>query len=115
MFMNCTSLTTPPTLSVTTLANSCYNSMFYGCTSLTTAPTLPASTLVSNCYTSMFELCSNLNNVTCLATDISADNCTMRWLADVKNTGTFTKAASMSDWTTGISGIPTNWTIQNAS
>lgn len=34
MFRGCTSLTQAPTLSATTLANYCYNSMFRGCTSL---------------------------------------------------------------------------------
>ena len=113
MFKGCTNLTTAPELHATTLATSCYSNMFYGCTSLTTAPVLPATTLVSNCYNSMFYGCTNLNSITCLATDISASNCTREWVYKVAASGTFTKAASMENWTTGANGIPTNWTVEN--
>ena len=115
MFSGCTSLTTAPALPATTLANYCYLSMFAGCTSLTTAPALPATTLVTQCYSHMFSGCTNLNSVTCLATNISASSCTHNWLYNVSVTGTFTKAASMNDWTTGASGIPSGWTVVNAS
>ena len=115
MFRDCTSLTTAPALPATTLANFCYAMMFYGCTSLTTAPVLTATTLTRACYLDMFRHCTNLNSVTCLATDISAHNCVSNWLEDVSETGTFTKAASMNDWTTGDSGIPSGWNIINAS
>jgi len=113
MFFGCTSLETAPTLPAETLQNSCYGSMFYGCTSLETAPTLPAETLTISCYESMFEQCYNLNSVTCLATDITASNCTMRWLADVSSTGTFTRN-SYQAWGRGVSGVPENWTLQSA-
>ena len=114
MFRNCTSLTAAPELPATTLANYCYQEMFYGCTSLTTAPKLPAKTLVKSCYYEMFKGCSSLKSVTCLATNISASNCTENWLKKVASKGTFTKAATMKDWTTGISGIPSKWTQVNA-
>ena len=115
MFSGCRSLTTAPALPATTLAQSCYNSMFRECTSLTTAPDLPATTLANFCYYEMFNGCYHLNSVTCLATDISASQCTYNWLNGVSATGTFTKAASMNDWTTGASGIPSGWTTVNAS
>ena len=111
MFQGCESLTTAPELPATTLKPSCYYYMFSGCTSLTTAPVLPATTLAKNCYYRMFKDCTNLNSVTCLATDISASYCTSDWLNGVAATGTFTKAASMNDWTTGASGIPSGWTV----
>ena len=114
MFNGCTSLTTAPALSATTLATQCYGYMFYDCISLTTAPVLPATTLVEKCYIQMFMYCSNLNYIKCLATDISASDCTYFWTYGVSATGTFVKDANMSDWTTGVSGIPTNWTVQNA-
>jgi hypothetical protein len=115
MFLNCTGLTTAPTiLPATTLVADCYRSMFDGCTELTTAPILPATTLQSYCYSCMFDGCTKLNNVTCLATNISADDCTYRWLNGVAATGTFTKAESMTGWTTGVSGIPSGWTVKNA-
>lgn len=106
-------LTSAPNLPSTRLAEGCYSSMFSGCTSLTTAPALPATTLVSNCYQAMFSSCTSLNEVTCLATDISAGNCTSSWLYGVSQTGTFTKAAGMNDWTTGDSGIPEGWTVES--
>lgn len=114
MFGECTSLTQAPTLPVTTLATGCYENMFTNCTSLTTAPELPATTLAERCYESMFDGCTSLNYVKCLATDISASSCTLRWLKDVSSTGVFVKDVNMSSWTTGESGIPTGWTVQNA-
>ena len=116
MFSNCTSLTTAPELPATTLAENCYNSMFQRCTSLTTAPVLPATTLASYCYSTMFQNCTNLNYIKCLATDVSASYCTRYWVLGVQTaSGTFVKNSSMTSWTRGTSGIPTNWTVQDAS
>ena len=113
MFQNCTSLTTAPELPATTLANYCYQSMFENCTSLTTAPELSATTLADYCYQAMFRGCTNLNSITCLATDISATYCTRNWVSNVATSGTFVKAASMSNWTTGTSGIPSGWIVED--
>ena len=115
MFNGCSSLTTAPELPATTLSESCYALMFSGCTSLTTAPELPATTLAESCYSYMFQGCTSLNSVTCLATDISASSCTNWWLHNVAQTGTFYKAASMDDWTEGVSGIPSGWTVESVS
>ena len=115
MFYNCTSLTDAPELPATTLADWCYDGMFINCTSLTTAPELPATTLAESCYGGMFYGCTNLNSITCLATNIPATNCTLDWVNGVSANGTFVKAASMTGWTTGVSGIPNGWTVQNAS
>ena len=116
MFNGCTSLTTVPSnlLPVTTLKTHCYDSMFNGCTSLTIAPELPATTLVDYCYQNMFNGCTSLNYIKCLATDISANRCTNYWVSGVASTGTFVKNPNMTSWTTGINGIPTNWTVQDA-
>jgi hypothetical protein len=111
MFDGCTNLTTPPQLPATTLKRACYAQMFQDCTSLTTAPELPSTTLADGCYSYMFRGCTNLNSITCLATDISATRCTNNWVSGVAANGTFTKAASMSSWTTGASGIPSGWTV----
>lgn len=113
MFKACTSLTTAPaTLPATTLANSCYKGMFYGCTSLTNAPVLPAPTLTDDCYCQMFFQCSSLSAVTCLATSISEINI-YRWLYGVAANGTFTKTSGMTSWGTGVSGIPSGWTVKD--
>jgi hypothetical protein len=89
--------------------------MFYGCTSLTTAPQLPATTLVQSCYQNMFSNCTSLNSITCLATAKSISYYTNGWVSGVAASGTFTKAASMSSWTTGASGIPSGWTVVDYS
>ena len=141
MFRDCTSLTTTPELPATTLANNCYRNMFtrcsslvmaselpattldvesyrgmfLNCTSLTTAPELPATTLANGCYSNMFKGCSNLSSITMLATDISASSCLSSWVQSVAASGTFTKAASMTTLPTGNNGIPTGWTVQDAS
>ena len=113
MFYGCTSLVKAPALPATTLAKSCYYAMFNECYSLIKTPVLPATTLVEECYYGMFSQCLLLNNVICLATDISATNCISAWLGYVSNTGTFTKNASMNDWPSGGSGIPSGWTVQD--
>ena len=115
MFNGCTGLTTAPELPATTLTNSCYGGMFSGCTGLTTAPELPATTLAYSCYQNMFDGCSSLNYIKCLATTISATSCLSDWVSGVASIGTFVKAANMTSWTTGTSGIPSGWTIETAT
>ncbi len=140
MFVNCTALTTAPNLPATTIADGCYNtmfkgctalvnvpsilpaetlaascysSMFYGCSSLVSAPILPAKTLEYFCYNQMFIYCSSLKEVTSLAIDINATNCLKYWLRYVSAEGTFTKDPEMSSWPTGVSGIPSGWTVED--
>ena len=113
MFWYCGRLTTAPSLPAATLSVQCYRYMFSGCTALTTAPELPAATLAEKCYRVMFNGCSLINNITCLATNNSAASCTASWVGGVAASGTFTKAASMSGWGTGISAIPSGWTVQD--
>ena len=118
MFSDCAKLTTAPELPAETLATSCYGGMFIGCSELTTAPELPAPTLVEACYNQMFYDCSSLNSVTCLATSGFDQSYVLHnWLKGVSTTGTFTKSSSTSPspaWTSGISGIPTDWTVNSA-
>lgn len=115
MFRGCTSLTTAPSLPATTLTTYCYDSMFRDCTALTTAPDLPAATLVQACYQRMFQGCSSLNYIKCLATNISANYCVREWVNNIAASGTFIKDAEMASWPTGYSGIPSNWTVQDAA
>lgn len=139
MFRGCSSLATAPALPATTLARDCYSGMFRSCKSLATAPILPASETLHGCYWFMFSgcyslttvptilattlksfscsgmlgYCRKLNYIKCLATEIEK-NSTGSWVAGIASTGTFVKAASMNDWTTGDSGIPTGWTVIDA-
>lgn len=114
MLSKCTSLTTAPALPATTLSQECYSCMFDGSTSLVAAPELPATTLVTFCYYAMFNGCTSLNYIKCLATNISASYSTYVWVQNVASSGTFVKASSAS-WGTGNNGIPSNWTVQNAT
>lgn len=75
LFIDCTSLTTPPMLPSTTLASNCYEYMFNGCTSLTEAPELPATTLAGYCYSHMFSNCTSLTQAPKLPANTLADYC----------------------------------------
>lgn len=114
MFNNCTGLTTAPELPATTLETYCYCNMFAYCTSLRTAPKLPAAVLKTSCYYYMFYECRHISRIECLATDTSASTCIRNWVNGVAATGTFVKNPSMSSWGSGVSGIPSGWTVIDA-
>ena len=114
IFYNCTSLVAAPELSAIELAYGCYMNMFHSCKSLTTAPELPATELADGCYWQTFYGCTNLNHIECLATDKSKYSPTHQWVNGVAETGTFIKHPNMTSWSTGTSGIPSGWTIENA-
>ena len=117
MFAGCSNLTdTPVELPALTLAPGCYSNMFERCGQISEAPHLPATELVTECYASMFSGCNDLYQVTCLATTINGTDCTTDWLDGVSNNNpfgepTFTKAKGVDWWTTGPSGIPDGWTV----
>lgn len=98
-------------LPATTLANNCYSNMF-SYTALTTAPDLPATILAKSCYDSIFLSCTNLNYIKMLATDISASGCLNDWVGGVASRGTFVKNKNATWNVTGVSGVPSGWTIQ---
>ena len=115
MFRNCTSLVKAPALPATVTRSTVYENMFAGCTSLETAPELPASSLASYCYQGMFNGCSNLKYIKCLATyGIDSAYSTNGWVSGVASTGTFVKDQN-ANWPTGNNGIPSGWTIIDAS
>ena len=115
MFESCHKLTVAPVLPATTLTYDCYRRMFYSCDLLTTAPELPATTLSDGCYREMFSNCTKINYIKCLATDIHAPDSLTSWVEFVASTGTFIKNPNMTNWPTGTSGIPSGWTVQDAS
>ena len=111
LFSWCTTLEKAPVLPATTLAQGCYWYMFEKC-AISTAPDLNAEALANECYGHMFENCSNLNYIKCLAKNgFNNTNVLANWVTGVCATGTFIKKGNTS-WTTGASGIPTNWTIR---
>ena len=117
MFANCTGLTDASelVLPATTLTKKCYYGMFQGCTKLTTAPDLLATTIsgVGSCYHYMFSGCTKLNYIKCLAYYPNTLSMT-GWVTGVASSGTFVKNPSTT-WSTGVNGIPTNWTVVNNS
>ena len=115
MFRGCSKITAGPKILATSTSANSHIQMFYECTSLVKTPDLLPATLSNYCYSNMFKGCTSLSSITCLATNISATSCTSTWVDGVASSGTFTKASSMSSWTTGTSGIPTNWTVKNMS
>ena len=115
MFQNCTSLTIAPELPATTLASGCYLDMFEYCTNLTTAPELPATTLASGCYNAMFADCTSLNYIKAMFTTTPSATYTSDWVRNVAASGTFVKNSTATWNVTGVNGIPTGWTVQNAS
>lgn len=62
----------------------------------------------------MFANCERLNFIKCLATNIRSTYCTDGWLKGVSTSGTFVKAKDMTSWGSGASGIPTDWTVEDA-
>ena len=115
MFRYCTSLTQAQTiLPATILASGCYENMFNGCTSLTTAPELPATTLARSCYESMFNGCSSLNYIKAMFTTTPTTTYTTNWVQGVASTGTFVKNSAATWDVSGVNGIPSGWTVQEA-
>ena len=100
-------------LSADEIGDSACLQMFYLCPRIGISPVLKIKTLGNNCYKNMFNGCTDLNYIKCLATDISATDCTYDWVSGVSATGTFVKSANMSGWTTGVSGIPAGWTVED--
>lgn len=116
MFYGCSSLGYAPALPATSVGNYGYSGMFRGCTSLVQAPDLLLATLNRQyCYYQMFYGCSSLNYIKCLATTISGTGATSNWVNGVAASGTFVKDSNMSSWSTGNSGIPSGWTVIDAS
>lgn len=122
MFEGCTGLTTAPELPATDINGSageaCYCDMFKDCISLTTAPDLPGNIIGSAnlCYSGMFSGCTNLQYIKCLTLGMgSATSPTFEWVSGVASTGTFVKHPNATWWETGISGIPTGWTVVDNS
>lgn len=112
MFSKCSNLSVAPVLPATTLAMACYYYMFEEC-AFEKAPDLLAETLVQQCYYAMFTGCTSLNYIKCMATNISASQCKANWVAGVAPSGTFVKSdsVSVSTWSRGANGIPTNWLV----
>lgn len=112
MFVSCSNLVYGPELPATTLATYCYSFMFQSCKSLVTAPILPAKTLYSNCYNRMFIDCSSLNYIEAYFLTTPGTSYTTNWVSGVASSGTFVKNSAATWNKTGVSGIPSRWTVE---
>lgn len=128
MFSGCTSLSNIPytnMLPATNLDDECYTKMFAYCTSLTTAPYMgdiscwAPFTGSEGMLQLMFYNCSSLNYVRCLAngntTQAESGNSAFKfWLSGVSPTGTFVEKPGAT-WPRHNSGIPSGWTVIDAT
>lgn len=114
MFNNCLNLVTAPELPATTLEYNCYKDMFNGCRNLTAAPELPAITLVLGCYNGMFSSCKKLSYIKAMFTTTPTSSYTQRWVAEIKDSGTFVKNSAATWNVTGNNGVPAGWTVETA-
>ena len=138
MFYYCTSLTTAAAINSLTVGNhgcntmyygcvnlveaqdilpmfisgaSCYYSMFALCSSLKKAPVLPQEILRISCYSQMFYKCSSLNYIKAMTTTPLDGSYSKEWVNGVASTGTFIKNKNATWNNTGVSGIPSGWTV----
>ena len=107
MFAGCTSLTSAPALVATTLAPYCYFAMFYGCISLSSGPFLPATTLANWSYGSMFFNCENLTSISSNFNSWSPSSATKYWVTGIETIGDFYNPNISLIF--GNDNIPQNW------
>ena len=123
MFKGCTSLINPPSVLPAervlgrSVSQGAYQSMFEGCTALTHSPQILCDTIEWCGCKKMFYGCTSLSAITCTALTINRPTSpesyggVYQWVYGVAANGTFTKAASMTGWSTGNNGIPNGWTV----
>lgn len=112
LFYNSTGLTSAENLILPQpVGEYCYSSLFDGCSYLTIAPTIPDFTLTESCLKGMFSGCARLAQVTVLLSQQPSETYTYKWFDGVNTYGTFIKNPSATWDRTGVSGVPTRWTI----
>ena len=110
-FSNCKSLIVPPELPATTLGANCYCGMFDSCSNLQSAPTLPfTGEIPSNGYRTMFKGCGKIDYIKSLHTSQKSGGM-YQWVQNVAATGIFVKNINATWTDTGVSGVPTGWTL----
>lgn len=98
----------------TTLSTRSFNKLFTTNTYVNISDLiLPATTLANNCYYRMFRGCTRLNKIITYANDISATDCLTNWLDGVSATGDFYNLGGAT-YPSGVSGIPSGWTIHTS-
>ena len=117
MFDGCSSLIKGPSvLSANVVGYQAYQYMFRNCSSLTKAPDILATLMSYSGCPYMFYGCTNLKSIKHMVSSYSNSNSQFTsWTYGVSATGTFTKNSACTNWATGTSGIPSGWTIVDAS
>ena len=125
MFEGCSSLVLAPTVLPakeikldTRDGMFCYYQMFKDCTSLTTSPEIQLIHFGVRrnyyCFYRMFYNCSSLNYIKCLTCfDDNTINSLTEWVYGVAATGTFVKSDDNPNWSRGVNGIPSGWTVNS--
>ena len=113
MFYGCSSLKEMPILPPG-YGNNSMESMFAGCVNIRSADLKNITVLGGGAAQYMFKDCISLRYVKSYLSSSSL-NSTMAlkdWLYGVSPTGIFVDAGTKSDWTTGTSGIPEGWVVE---
>lgn len=87
-----------------------YDSMFSHCTNLESAPIIKGQTFSNGSCNTLFINCTKINRIECHATN-PASGQFVQWLQDVSVNGVFVKKRGVT-WSSGTSGIPTGWTVE---
>lgn len=117
MFKDCGNLVNQPgALRPKNVYTNSYNEMFLNCYALEEAPVIYADDINSSgALNSMFKNCGNLEYVKAMFTTEPGSYCTADWMSGVAQTGVFVKNPEASWDVRGVNGVPTGWTIQDAS
>jgi len=112
LFLNCTTLITPPEILTSSASQGFLYSMFEGCTNLEYAPELFMTSLNSNglCFYHAFYGCSKINMLKVHATSFPTSNTTTGWLYGTASTGDLWCPNTLNLTNNSTSGIPTGWT-----
>lgn len=111
------SFTNQTTYRDTNWTDSEFGRLFYGDSDLVDAGDLilPTSAKTSS-FIEMFCGCSKLNRIKCLFTSYPTSGyALMDWVKGVSANGTFIKSPEMTSWPRNANGIPSNWTVEDAT
>lgn len=87
-----------------------YDSLFHFCNNLESAPIIKGQTFGNSSCNVLFNACGKINRIECHATNPTSQGF-FNWVQNVAENGTFVKKRGVS-WPSGISGIPTGWTVE---
>lgn len=111
MFQDCPLLNSPIDIKATTAGQQAMGTMFLNCPSLTDSPIIRVQNWGGSWVCgNMFENCTQLAKITFLGTTPQSDG-TVNWAKNISTSGVFVKRRGIS-MLSGVSGIPTGWTVE---